>query len=211
MNFFSGNLSSDWFFSVIIWLVKNYIEIIATITGIIYLFYSIREDKRLWIYGLITSALYIYVFLEAGIYADMGINVYYVAVSIYGWIHWTRYSDTRKKEIPVSSASLKQWILILLVIGILFVFIGVFLDKITDSTIPFWDAFTTSASIVATWMLARKIMEHWLIWIVVDSISVFLYIYKGLYPTVFLFIVYTTLAVMGYIQWKKQWLKQKSI
>ena len=101
--------------------------------------------------------------------------------------------------------NLRQGLLLLLVSIVIFILIAFILKRYTDSDIILLDSFTTSLSIVATWMLARKIMEHWIIWIVVDSVSAALYIYKGLYPTVILFAIYTVLAILGYIEWKKQW------
>ena len=202
--------SSEGFLAIFIsWISSNYIEIIATVTGLIYLYYSIKGDKRLWVYGLITSSLYVYVCFSAGIYADMGINIYYVVVSIYGWIHWTLYGQDNRNEIPITRLKFSEFVLIGLITIVLYAAIAFILIKFTDSTIPYWDAFTTAASITATWMLARKILEHWLIWILVDAISIGLYIYKDLYPTTLLFLVYTVMAVIGFIQWKKQWLAQK--
>jgi nicotinamide mononucleotide transporter len=187
------------------WLFDNYIEILATITGLIYLVYSVRGNILLWPFGLITSALYVYVFFMSKIYADMGINIYYVIISIYGWIHWSTGEKSDKNELPVSRLKLRlSLILGLITLGI-FCIIAYILKNFTDSDIAYWDAFVTAASITATWMLARKIMEHWLLWVVVDGISIGLYIYKGLYPTVVLFVVYTSLAVTGYHEWKKQW------
>jgi nicotinamide mononucleotide transporter len=84
-----------------------------------------------------------------------------------------------------------------------FLGIGWGLDRFTDSPIPYWDALTTAVSFTATWMLARKILEHWILWIFVDAISIGLYLYRGLYPTLVLFAVYTTMAIIGYLQWKK--------
>ena len=191
------------------WIQTSYLEIVATITGLIYLFYSIKGDKRLWGYGLITSALYVYVCFNAGIYADMGINFYYVLVSIYGWIHWTFYKKESKKEIPVTRLTVIHSFILIGITGVLYILIAFILIKYTDSNIPYWDAFTTSASITATWMLARKILEHWIIWIVVDAISIGLYTYKELYPTTILFAVYTVMAILGFIEWRKQWLYQK--
>lgn len=191
------------------WLVGNYIEIIATITGLIYLFYSIKGDKRLWVYGLATSAIYVYVCFNAGIYADMGINLYYVAVSIYGWIHWSMYGGNNGNNIPVTRTKPREYMYILFFTALFYLIIVFILINYTDSNIPYWDAFTTSASITATWMLARKMIEHWIIWVIVDAISIGLYIYKGLYPTSFLFLVYTILAIIGYIQWQKQLLTQQ--
>jgi nicotinamide mononucleotide transporter len=197
--------------TVLNWILKNYIEIIATITGLIYLLYSIRGNILLWVYGLITSLLYVYVFFNSKIYADMGINVYYVVISIYGWANWNKKGEGNKKELPITKLSLGHSMVLLAITIAIFGLIAYILHKFTDSAIIFWDSFITAGSITATWMLARKIMEHWLIWVVVDALSIGLYIYKGLYPTVFLFLVYTTLAVVGYFEWKKQWKVQENI
>lgn len=203
--------SNTQFYTILSWFIANYIEILATITGLIYLIYSVQENKLLWLFGFITSALYIYVFLRAKIYADMGINVYYVIISIYGWIHWSSSKSSGKANLPVQSIKMKLVIWLTLITAVLFLLIAFVLTKFTDSDIALWDAFTTAASITATWMLARKILEHWLVWIVVDSISVGLYIFKGLYPTVILFTVYSILAVLGYIEWKKTWKTESNI
>lgn len=204
MNLFSFFIGQNWTFDLLWWVTQHYIEIIATLTGFLYLLYSIEGKKQLWFYGLITSGLYVYVCLVAGIYADMGINIYYVIISIYGWVIWSSRSKKTKKELHISYTTQKEGVLILIATVLLFSFIAFVLKMYTDSTIPYWDAFTTSASITATWMLARKKIEHWLIWIVVDAISIGLYIYKGLYPTSILFLVYTILAFVGYIEWKKK-------
>ncbi len=191
------------------WVGNSYLEILATITGLIYLFYSIKGKNQLWIYGFISSGLYVYICYVAGIYADMAINIYYVFVSIYGYVHWKFYHSRGKEELLVSRLKSKETIIVILVTSMVYSFIAFVLIHFTDSTIPYWDAFTTSASITATWMLARKIMEHWLIWIVVDAVSIGLYVFKHLYITSFLFSVYTIMAVIGFIQWRRQWKKQE--
>ena len=145
----------------------------------------------------------------AKIYADMSINIYYVAISIYGWLHWIRGKQINQEELPVTRISRQQIIYLSLITFILFIFIAFILEKFTDSDIAIPDAVTTSASITATWLLARKILEHWLIWIIIDALSIGLYIYKGLYPTVILFMFYTSLALLGYIEWKRKWKKQE--
>lgn len=190
------------------WLFDNYIEVLATLTGIIYLVYSVRGKVLLWFFGIITSALYIYVFFKAKIYADMSINIYYVAISIYGWLHWIRGKQNNQEELPVTRINHQQIVYLSIVTLALFVFIAFVLEKFTDSDIAILDAITTSVSITATWMLARKILEHWILWIIVDALSIGLYMYKGLYPTVVLFVFYTTLALLGYIEWKRKWKKQ---
>jgi nicotinamide mononucleotide transporter len=91
---------------------------------------------------------------------------------------------------------------------VLFFLIGYVLDHYTDSPLPYWDALTTAGSIVATWMLTRKILEHWIVWVFVDLVSMGLYLYRGLYPTAFLFLVYTIMAVVGYLEWRRSKNKQ---
>lgn len=197
--------SDQIIYLIIRWFSEHYIELLGTTLGLIYIIYSIREQKLLWLFGFITSALYVYIYWKAGFYADMGINVYYVVVSVYGWLHWSSKARNTTQVIPVTRVGMRSAILLLLVTGVLFFLIGFVLDRYTDSDIAWWDAFTTAASITATWMLARKILEHWLVWIVVDAVSAVLYISKGLYPTTLLFIVYTMLAITGYQAWRKSW------
>lgn len=198
--FLSDNVISETLF----WLCSRYIEILATLFGFLYLIYSVEGKKQLWFYGLIASSFYIYICFVYRIYADMGINIYYVIVSIYGWIHWSVRQASATTEIRVVKTKPQEAMLILVSIIVLFLIIAWILKTFTDSDIYFLDAFTTSVSIIATWMLARKMLEHWLLWIVVDAVSVGLYIYKGLYPTSVLFLVYTVIAILGYYEWKRK-------
>lgn len=186
------------------WILQHYIEIFGAVSGVIYVFLEIRQNIWLWPLGIITSGLYTWIFYNSGFYADMGLQWYYLFISIYGWILWSRGKAESSKVLKISRISLRTALVLLSISMALFVGIWFVLEKYTDSTIPAWDAFTTSLSIVATWMLAHKIIEHWYIWILVNIVSIGLYIYKGLYPTVVLFIVYTIMAFVGYIEWKKE-------
>ena len=186
------------------WLVSNKIELLGAILGIVFIFFSIRQNILTWPTGLATSALYIVVFYQSKFYADMGLQVYYVGISIYGWYYWIKGNKTKNSTtVPVRRMSKNLW-LKLIAIAILLYFIILFiLLNFTDSDVPFMDSFTTALSIIATWMLAKKYIEQWLIWIFVDIISAGLYIYKELWPTVILFAVYTFMAYLGYIEWRK--------
>lgn len=190
---------------VLLWISNNYIELLGLIFGLLYILLSIKQNIWCWPVGFITSALYIYVFFVTKFYADMGLQVYYLIVSVYGWSHWMFGAKSKKQDdLKISKTNIKLGIYLFLATIVLFVIISYVLVNYTDSEIPYWDAFTTASSFVATWMLARKIIEHWIIWIIVDSVSLGLYIYKELYPTVILFAVYTVLAILGYIEWKKK-------
>lgn len=190
----------------------DFIEVFGAVSGLIYLFAEIKQKIWLWPVGVITSAFYIYIFFASKFYADMGLQFYYLGVSIYGWYHWingakqnvqVEKDNSEKIELPVSHISIRQLIGLLILTVIFFVLFWQILSRFTDSPVPFGDAFTTALSITATWMLARKIIEHWYIWMVVNTVSLALYIYKGLYPTSVLFLFNAAMSVVGFLQWRK--------
>jgi nicotinamide mononucleotide transporter len=191
--------------SFISWFSGNYVEVLGVITSLVYLYFSVRQIIWLWPFGIISSALFILIFFNGKFYADMGLQVYYVGVSIYGWIYWSRggISRNEKSSLPVCRIS-RQLAQVLSVTGIV-IMLGIvyILKNFTDSDVPWGDGFTTAGSIVATWMLARKILEHWLVWVFVDSVAAGLYFYKGLYPSFLLYLIFTIIAVIGYFQWKR--------
>ncbi len=194
---------------VIKWLSGNYIELLGAILGIAYIFFSIRQSILTWPVGLLTSLLYVWVFFVSKLYADMGLQMYYVAISIYGWYEWLFGNQTNHTEsIKVSRINFRLGIILSIVSILLFFVIWFILKNYTDSSVPMADSLATALSIVATWMLARKILEHWLIWIFVDAFSIWLFWYKDLMPTVVLFVVYTVMAYIGYREWKQEFKQQ---
>jgi nicotinamide mononucleotide transporter len=194
------------------WLSENYIELLGAILGIIYVFFSIRQSIFTWPVGLLTSVLYVVVFFNSKLYADMGLQMYYVAISIYGWYEWLRGNSSDGKEmLKVSRLSLNLGLILVSVSFLIFLAMWYILKNYTDSPVPFADSLATSLSIVATWMLARKILEHWMVWVFVDAFSVGLFLYKDLLPTVILFVVYTVMAVIGYLEWKKEYRRSLSV
>ena len=179
----------------------NWVEITGSILSLIYLYLSITQKVSLWVFGFLASAMYVIVFFDSKLYADMSLQVYYLVVSIYGWINWKRGKE--EKELPATVTTRKTWLqLALATIGIYFIYYFV-LRYFTDSTIPKSDSVVGALSIIATWMLARKLIDNWIVWIVVDAFCVGLYLYKELYTTAGLFVVYTIMAIVGYFQWKK--------
>lgn len=180
------------------------IEILGTLLSLAYLYCSVTQRPALWLLGFVSSALYIVVYFQSKFYADMTLQVYYLVVSVYGWWHWKRGRQVRstQAELPVTRTPGRTWAGVAAVAVVLFAAYWSVLRR-TDAALPVGDSFTTALSIVATWMLARKYIEYWLIFIVVDAVSAIQYIYKGLYPTAGLFIVYTVMAVVGYRQWRK--------
>ncbi len=186
------------------WLIDNYIEVLGVILSITYLILSIKQNILLWPMGILSAALYIIVFFQSKFYADMGLNFYYVVISLYGWATWASERKRTGVKMQVKLMRGKKALLAFVSFVVFFVIIGVVLDKFTDSPLPYWDALTTSGSIVATWMLTRKYIEHWILWVAIDLISMGLYLYKGLYPTAILFVIYSIMAVIGFIQWNRE-------
>ena len=187
------------------------LEYFGVSTGLLYLLLEIKQHRAMWIVGFLTSFFYIFVFFSSKIFAVMGLNIYYVIISIYGFWQWTR---NKKEKQPENNSQpeeiLYRHITLPLFIGISFSILSIYLllyyilHYFTDSPIPVGDAFTTAVGIVATWMLARRIIEHWIFWIIVNCVSVYLYYLRGLYPTMFLNLCYALLAGVGLYTWKKK-------
>jgi len=186
------------------YIYTNSIEIAGVLLSLIYLYLSIKQKLSLWIFGFLSSALYIIVFFQTKFYADMSLQFYYLVISIYGWLNWKYGKHDSDDELPATKISHRlifQLALFSLVIYFLYYLI---LAKFTDSTIPKADSLVGMLSVIGTWMLARKLIENWLVWIVADGIATGLFFYKGLYLTSALFLIYTIMAVVGYRQWRKK-------
>jgi nicotinamide mononucleotide transporter len=180
----------------------NPLEIIGTLVGLVYLWLEYRASIYLWIAGIIMPAIYIIVYYRAGLYADFGINIYYLVAAVYGWFFWM-WGGTKKEAPLITRTPLRCYLPLLAVFAATLGAIAYILIHYTDSTVPWLDSFTTALSIVGMWMLARKYMEQWLAWIVVDVVCCGLYIYKDLYFTSVLYGLYAIIAIFGYLKWKR--------
>lgn len=186
--------------------IIEHLEIIGTIVGIIYLILEYRASIHLWIAGIIMPAIYIFVYYRAGLYADFGINIYYLLIAIYGWITWkwgNRLKNKKHPELPITHTPRRYYLPLIIVFLIAWALIAYILKNFTDSNVVLLDSFTTALSIVGMWMLARKYVEQWLTWIAVDVVSAGLYVYKDLYFTAGLYAVYAIIAIFGYFKWKR--------
>ncbi|MDR0294612.1 MAG: nicotinamide riboside transporter PnuC [Prevotellaceae bacterium] len=196
------------------------IEIIGAAFALIYLFLEIRQQRMMWVVGFISSAFYVYIFLNAKFYAYMGLYIYYILASIYGWVLWSKRTAVGSQQSAVGSRQLvvssllfknskfkiqnsKLIALLLLYSALLFVLFTFILSAYTDSAAPVGEALATALSIVATWMLAKKILEQWWVWLFVNLLTMALSLWQGLYPTAILFGCYTVASVIGYYKWKK--------
>ncbi|MGL4851253.1 MAG: nicotinamide riboside transporter PnuC [Phocaeicola sp.] len=186
------------------------LEIIGTLVGVVYLWLEYKASIYLWIVSIIMPAIYLFVYYEAGLYADVGINVYYLAAAVYGWIHWrsNKTAETPHSELPITEMPIRYYLRLGIICTTCFFAIVYILKNYTDSTVPWLDSFTTALSIAGMWMLANKYIEQWWVWLVVNVVCAGLYLYKGLEPTAALYTLYAVITLLGYRKWKRMMLAQ---
>ena len=178
------------------------LEIIAVIFGLASVWYAKKENILVFPTGIVNVVIFIYICGVARLYADMGINIYYFIMSIYGWIVWSK-KHKNDLHIPITRNTRNQMgLTLLLVVGSFFIMQYV-LKNFTDSDVPTLDSFTTAMFIAGMVLMARKKIEHWIFWIIGDLVSVPLYLYKGLVFTSFQYLVFTWISVVGYMEWKR--------
>lgn len=178
------------------------IEWFAVAITLLAVWLTARQVIWCWPLGMISVALYAVVFWQARLYADMGLQALYFALSIYGWWSW-RHGGDEPGVLHVTSAPPRLRWLLAAIAAIGGLLLGQVLTRLTDASLPFMDSLLTSFSIAAQWMQTRKLLEAWLVWIGVDVFYVGMFLYKGLYPTALLYALFLYLAAMGHVQWRR--------
>ena len=184
--------------------LKLVLQIVGTLLGLLYLWLEYKANIWLWIVGAIMPMVHGVLYLSSGIYADAMMQLYYVFAGIYGLYVWLRGAKRAEKVVNIQYTPTKWIIPLVVVYAVLHVAMYYLLSEFTDSRVPFFDSMSTALSIVAMWMLSRKLVEQWLVWLVVDMISVGLYLYKGIPITAMLYTLYCALALAGYMRWRRQ-------
>ena len=179
------------------------LQIVGTTLGLFYLWLEYKANIWVWVIGAIMPMVHGVLYLTNGIYADAAMQLYYVAAGIYGLVVWKRKPKT-KDEGKIQHTPIKSVVPLVATYAVLHIVLYFLLTEFTDSRVPLFDSMSTALSIVAMWMLSRKMVEQWLVWLVVDMISVGLYLYKGIPLTAGLYTIYCILAVAGYLRWRKQ-------
>ena len=178
------------------------IESIAVVTAIVYLLLAAKEDLKCWYAAIISSSLYFYIMLNVGLLMEAFLQIFYIAMAIFGWYQWKK-TTINNESLNISTWNKITHILVVTTVIILSLLIGQFLDTNTNAELPFLDAFTTFGAIVTTYMVAMKILENWIYWFVIDSISIYLFITRELYLTSILFLIYLVIIVFVYLRWRK--------
>ena len=178
------------------------LETLAVALGIGYLLLAMRESSLCWYCAFLSTALYVWIFGDVSLYMESALNVYYMAMAIYGWLQWQR-GGADKSGVNIIRWTARQHILGVAIILAASVTSGYLLSSNTAAKLPYLDSFTTWASVFTTIMVAQKVLENWLYWIVINSVSIYLYIDRGLDQTAAMFFLYLVLATIGFLTWKK--------
>ena len=177
------------------------IEIVAVVFGLFAVWFTVRQNIWCWPMGLVQVSLYVIVFYQVKLYSDLILHVIYIGVQLFGWYHWLHGGrDHGKLAVSyLTPLRLGGWLLVVAVGTALW---GKLMGSLTDAAVPYGDAFTTAASLVAMWLQVEKKVESWAFWIAVDVVAVGIYSYKGLYPTTGLYLVFLILSIVGWRQWR---------
>ena len=183
---------------------KLTLQIVGVILGLLYLYLEYRANIWLWVVGLIMPIVHGTLYYRSGLYADFSMQLYYIAAGLYGFCSWSRKPKKKGTSVlKIGYTPRTVWPVIGAIYVSLHAAIYLLLVNFTDSTVPFWDSFSTALCIVAYWMLSRKYVEQWLVWLAVDVITVGLYIYKDIPLTACLYALYSALAIAGYLRWRR--------
>lgn len=184
------------------YLVQNWIEIAAVILAIFYLVLAVKQNILCWICGIMSSILYFFIMHSASLYMEACLQIFYVFMGFYGWSQW-KIAASNKLPFVVNTWSKSRHFSAISLILILSFISALLLQSFSDAAFPFLDALVTWGAVVATYMVAKKLLENWIYWLVIDSISIVLFISRDLWPTAFLFSIYIVIIIIGYRSWRE--------
>lgn len=183
---------------------SSLLELLAVVFAISYLLLAVRENVLCWPAALISTFMFLLIFWDVKLYMESGLQLYYIGMAIYGWYLWTR-TGSSDHQLQVSTWQPRQHMMALGFVVIATFTSGYLLNTGSDARLPYLDSFTTWSSIVTTYMVAKKILENWLYWLVIDSVSIYLYLDRELYFTALLFVIYIVIIFWGWYSWLKSY------
>lgn len=187
-------------------------EYVAVLFSIIYVILAIRENSWCWPAAFVSTSIYTLLFWQGALLMESLLNFYYLLMAIYGFFQWQKVAKTdlasqsggnNSQQRPIVRWSSRLHLKIVLGLAICSMIIGFLLDNYTHAKLPYLDTFTTVYALFATYLLTQKVLENWLYWVVIDLASIYLYVEQGYYPTAILFVLYSGLAIQGFLQWRR--------
>jgi len=186
------------------------LEWCGVFTGILCVWLAAKNNIWNWPIAIISVLIYIFIFFESKLYADMGLQFYFFVMNIYGWYYWSKQKENPTKERPISIITKQEIIFSFIGVVVFTLGLGFLLHKNTDASFPFIDSFCTAVSLIGQIFLARRVIQNWLIWIFVDIVYVGVYFSKDLYATGIMYVLYIGIATMGYLDWRKIYREQSN-
>ena len=183
-----------------------WLELVAMLLSLAYVILAARGSRWCWPAAFISTALYTVIFYDVLLLMDSALNAYYLFMAVYGYWQWSKQANNKKNngvQLTIVSWQLTWHIKVCFALALLAVGLGYLMDNYSPAHFPYLDTFTTVYAVFATYLVAQKVLENWLYWIVIDLASIYLYIEKGLIPTTILFIVFVVVAGYGYHKWLK--------
>jgi len=186
----------DWYLTALQWW-----EVLAVILAVAYLVLAIRQNIWCWAAAAVSTLLYLYIMFQARLYMESALQVFYLLMAAYGWYEW-RYGGAGGEELEVTTWPPRLHVLAGACIIVLVLVSGELLSRYSQAALPFLDSFTTWGAVIATFMVARKVLENWIYWFAIDAVSIGLYFSRELYFTAVLFTAYLVMIVIGYRSWR---------
>lgn len=182
-------------------------ELVAVVLALAYLLLAMKANIWCWAAAFVSTAIYTVIFWEVSLLMESALNVYYMAMAIFGYWQWTK-GGGQHQGLVITSWSPKRHLVIICSTTLVSLLVGFLMASYTQASMPYLDAATTCFAVMTTYLVAKKVLENWLYWVVIDLVSIYLYLSKGLMLTSVLFVLYTILAVSGYIMWRNQMREQ---
>lgn len=181
-------------------------EIIAVVLAIAYLLLAVKQNLWCWVVAFFSTLIYSVLFFDVSLLMDSALNVYYLVMAVYGWYSW-KYGNLlqTQQSLKVNSYDIKKHIKIIIILSVISLIFGFIMSNYTSADFAYLDSATTVFAVFTTYMLTKKVLENWIYWIIIDALSIYIYINKGFYLTAVLFAFYTILAFVAYKKWKEEY------
>ncbi|MFO6421947.1 nicotinamide riboside transporter PnuC [Motilimonas sp. KMU-193] len=191
------------------WQAMSGFEVVAVVLAIAYLVLAIKENSWCWYAAFVSTAIYTWLFWDVSLVMESLLNAYYMAMAVYGWWQWRSPNEQANAVKPIVRWQTKHHLLAFVSVLVLTGLSGYLLTENTGAQLPYLDSFTTWASVLTTYMVAKKVLENWLYWLVINACAIYLYVDRELYLTAMLFVSYEVMAVIGYIRWRNHYKMQQ--
>lgn len=175
-------------------------EMAAVVLALAYLLLAMKEKISCWYAAFASTTIYLFLFWDVSLLMESALQVFYLLMAVYGWWQWRNQTD-KQQSLQIHRWPLRTHLLVFAAVGTLTLVFGYLLQSTTNAALPYLDSFTTWGAVITTWMVTRKVLENWLYWIVVDGVSIYLYLDRGLYLTALLFVLYVVIVIVGFSQW----------